>query len=90
LGESEVDQLLRECAGQAGGAGLPMLVANPDEVTVAGDKLVKMPGAFAVLYHMEMNVEMDRIQYVDYNLPFFNHNHNDQHHSFLLEKVKTN
>eukprot|EP00879_Flechtneria_rotunda_P024241 GHRR01025689.1.p1 GENE.GHRR01025689.1~~GHRR01025689.1.p1 ORF type:complete len:339 (+),score=98.20 GHRR01025689.1:1137-2153(+) len=45
----ELEQLLQHCAGQTGRKP-PMVVANPDLVTVDGPSLVTMPGTLARIY----------------------------------------
>lgn len=43
----ETKKLLERAAKR----GLPLIVANPDVVTVSGDSLVPMPGTFARWYN---------------------------------------
>lgn len=60
MAEAEVDRVLSIAAEIDQGRGLPMLVANPDLVTVSGYSLVKMPGSLARTYG-ELGVSSDRI-----------------------------
>ncbi len=56
LSEEEVEALLQRCQARR----LPMLVANPDLVTVQGSALVKMPGAIARRYR-ELGADPQRV-----------------------------
>jgi len=56
LEEDAIEALLSVCADRT----LPMLVANPDLVTVSGNNLVKMPGSLARRYK-EMGVPEEKI-----------------------------
>ena len=49
----EIRELLKESAKK----GIPLIVANPDVITVSGDTLVPMPGTFAQWYS-EMDGEV--------------------------------
>lgn len=45
-GLDKIEALLQRAAAK----GIPLVVANPDVVTVSGDSLVPMPGTFARLF----------------------------------------
>lgn len=47
--ETSLDNI-KDLLQKAAKKGLPLIVANPDVVTVSGDKLVPMPGTFARWY----------------------------------------
>jgi len=56
-GEGEVEDLLRRAAAR----NLPMLVANPDLVTVSGEELVAMPGSLARKYVEDFGAPRERV-----------------------------
>lgn len=55
----EIKALLQQAAGR----GLPLIVANPDVVTVSGASLIPMPGTFARWYR-EFGGQVQYICYI--------------------------
>ena len=58
--EAATMEVFRELLQRAAKKGIPLVVANPDVVTVSGSQLVPMPGTFARWY-CEMGGEVSHI-----------------------------